>query len=111
MKKRPTVITVVCVIGFAAFAVNVFYVSSLYPLMTATYGDWYGPVWVISLGLTVTALIGYWMMKRWGVFLYAGGFLVGTIVGLVSGIPFTLIGVLVPTGISLVGFVNFKKMT
>ena len=110
MKQRPTLITVVCIIGFVSFGLAAFAVPSFYGRLTATYGAWYGPVWVASLCLTVAALIGYWMMKKWGVYLYTVAFLAGTILGVVKGIPFTLLGVVVPIGICAIGFLNLKKM-
>lgn len=110
MTQRPTLITVVCIIAFVSFLLGVLAMPSIYGRLTATYGAWYGPVWIASLCLSVAALIGYWMMKRWGVYLYTAAFLGGTILGVVKGMPFTLLGVVVPIGVCAVGFLNLKKM-
>ena len=67
--QRPLAITVVCIIGFLVFGLSLFTVPALYGALIATYGAWYGPFWLASLALTLASLIGYWLMKKWGVFL------------------------------------------
>lgn len=109
--NRPTSITVLCVIIFIAFVFGGISLAGFYGLLTSLYGDWYGPFWIATLLLTLVSLVGFWRMKRWGVYIYVGLFVVGTAVGLIMGIPFTLIGVIVPMAISILGIVNLKKMT
>ena len=110
-QKRPLAITIVCVIGFLAFGLSLFTVPTLYGALTATYGAWYGPFWLASLALTLASLIGYWLMKKWGVFLYIGTFIAGAAVGVLQGIPFTLLGLVVPLLVSVLGLVYLRRMT
>jgi len=49
-------------------------------------------------------------MQRWGLYIYVAMFVVGTVVGLMAGIPFTIVGVLVPLVVIAVGITYWKKM-
>ena len=109
-QNRPLAITVICIIGFLGFGLSLFTMPALYGTLTATYGAWYGPFWVASLALTLVSLIGYWLMKKWGVFLYIGTFIAGTAVGVLQGIPFTPLGLVVPLLISALGLVYLRRM-
>jgi hypothetical protein len=108
--QRPMIITISCTIGFVVFGLSTLTIPSMYGMITAAYGDWYGPVWLLFLGLTLASLIGYWRMKRWGVFLYVGAFIVGTAAGILLGLPFTIPGVIVPALISALGLAYLRRM-
>jgi hypothetical protein len=108
--KRPTAITVVCIIGFVSFGLSLLAIPSLLGRMTSAYGAWYGPFWLVSVALTIVSLIGLWRMKKWGVYLYTALFALGTVVGLVAKLPFTVLGVVVPLVIIGLGFANIKQM-
>lgn len=109
--NRPTPITVTCVTIFVVFIFGATSMAWFYGPLTSLYGEWYGPFWIASLLLSLVSLIGFWQMKRWGVYTYIGMFVGGTAVGLVMGIPFTIIGLIVPLAISILGIANLKKMT
>ena len=109
-QNRPLAITIICIIGFLGFGLSLFTMPALYGTLTATYGAWYGPFWVASLALTLVSLIGYWLMKKWGVFLYIGTFIAGSVVGVLQGIPFTALGLAVPLLISVLGLVYLRRM-
>ncbi len=108
--QRPRIITIACIVGFVVFGLSLFGLPTMYTMLTAAYGDWYGPIWLLSLGLTFASLIGYWRMKRWGVLLYVGAFIVGTAVGILLGLPFTIPGVIVPALISALGLAYLRRM-
>ena len=110
-QKRPLVITIVCVIAFLALGFSVFMLPSLYRTLTMTYGSWYGPVWLASLVLSVASLIGYWRMKKWGVFLYIGTAVTSMMLGLQQGLPFTWVGLAAPLLVSMLGLVYLRRMT
>ena len=110
-QNRPLAITIVCIIGFLAFGLSLFTVPTLYGALTATYGAWYGPFWVASLALSLVSLIGFWLMKKWGVFLYIGMFIAGSVVGVLQGIPFTPLGIVVPLLISALGLFYLRRLS
>lgn len=74
------------------------------------YGAWYVGMWFASLIATAALAISYWRMERWGLYVYSGMFVVGTIVGLLTNLPFTVLGVLIPLMIIAVGFAYFSKL-
>ena len=107
---RPVPITIICIIGIAIVLLSLPSFPRMARILKEVYGDLYVLFWVTSLFITVTSLIGYWLMRRWGVYLYAATFVIGTAYGLVAGIPFTLGGVLVPIGISAIGIAYIRRM-
>jgi hypothetical protein len=108
--NRPASITVVCIIGFLSFGLSLLAIPSLLGRTASTYGPGYVPFWLISVTLTVVSLIGMWKMRRWGVYLYAGLFALGVVVGLVFKLPFTVLGVVVPLAIIGLGFAHIRDM-
>ena len=114
MDKRPTALTVICIIFFVTAGFGVLMIPFVLPKLNAVYGSWYGPYFLISFVLTVISMIGIWRMKKWGLYLYLVLFLVGIIIGIVAKVHFTLptlLGVIVPIVIIAVGLANLKKMT
>lgn len=55
-------------------------------------------------------MVGYWRMRRWGVYLYAAGFAVGTLFGILTRVPFTVIGTVVPILVVAVGVFYYRRM-
>ncbi|RIK34798.1 MAG: hypothetical protein DCC55_32315 [Chloroflexi bacterium] len=109
-QDRPLSITIVCIIGFVAFGLSVFSVPMMYGTITAAYGVWFGPIWLVSLAVTLASLIGYWQMKKWGVYLYLAAFISGTVMGILFGLPFTVVGVVAPLLISALGLAYLRRM-
>lgn len=110
-QKRPLAITIICLIAFLALGVSLFMLPSLYRTLTTTYASWYGPVWLASLALSVVSLIGYWRMKKWGVFLYILTAVGSTVIGLQQGLPFTWLNLAAPLLVSILGLVYLRRMT
>ena len=63
------------------------------------------------LVLSVASLIGYWRMKKWGVFLYIGTAVTSMMLGLQQGLPFTWVGLAAPLLVSMLGLVYLRRMT
>ena len=107
---RPILITIICVIGIGAVLLSLPAIPRMATVLRESYGAWYVVVWVISLLITVVSLVGYWLMRRWGVYLYVTTFVAGTALGLAAGLPFTLPSVIVPLAISAIGAAYFRRM-
>ncbi len=65
--KRPTLITLVCVLGFSWI---VFSFPSVFSPSVKKLGDWYPALFGLLVAASFIAYIGVWHMKRWGVQLY-----------------------------------------
>lgn len=107
---RPLPITALCVLVGVALLATLVRVPVVVPALIAAYGAWYIAVWGGSLVALGAAAIGYWRMRRWGVYVYAAAFVVGTTIGLAAGIPFTTAGVLVPLAIIALGAAYLPRM-
>lgn len=109
-RERPTIITIFCIVAFIAFALSLLSLPTMLGAFSEAYGAWYVPTWLASLVLTCISIIGYWQMRKWGVYLYTTVFVLGIGVGLISGLPFTIVGTVVPMLIIAIGFYYQKRM-
>lgn len=108
--QRPLAITLFCIVGIAIIVSSLTVVSIISELFTEKVGAWYAPFLIVSHLITLVCLIGYWMMKRWGVYLYTAIFVVGTGVSLFFGIPVPIPGFIVPILVIALGFAYIKRM-
>jgi hypothetical protein len=108
---RPLAVTIVAVVLCLSIAGSLFVASDLIPTFAKAYGSWYVPVWFTSLAVMLLAAVGYWRMRRWGVYLYAVAFALGTLLGVIAGLPFTITSVLVPMVVIGIGVVYFVRMS
>lgn len=67
--KRPTIITIICIIGFLWI---VFTFPGMFSPATKKLGDWVPAVYGFIIALSFISYIGVWHMKRWGVEMYIG---------------------------------------
>jgi len=106
---------------FVTFALNLMLLPAAAGSLSETYGIWYVLFWITSSVITLVCMIGYWRMRRWGVYLYAAGFVIGVPIRFILGEfdaqlqeafanSFTGAAVLVPLLVILVGFLYFKRM-
>jgi hypothetical protein len=112
VKKRPTIITVFCVIGFIGvpFVFGGLLIPSARELLIQQYGFSFVPITVLSSLLGLIGLIGYWKMRKWGVYFYSAMAIISIGYGLIVGIP-GILGYILPLVILGLGFANLKKMT
>lgn len=74
---RPLPITILCLILFIAIVLGLISVLGSLSLGIFSAGR---ILWILIANLiTLVSVIGLWQMKRWGVYLYLGGYLVGVI--------------------------------
>ncbi len=109
--RRPVVITVFCILGMGIMLLSLLAAPQMVKLLKESIGPWYVPIWIASVVITIVSLIGYWLMRRWGVYLYTATFIAGTVFGLIFGIPFSVPGLLVPFVVIALGFSYFRRMT
>ena len=111
--KRPVIITIICILGFlgALMMLLTLLNPSARTQMIQETGVIIIPFLMSIFIFWVAGLIGYWKMKRWGLYLYTvmaiisigGGFLLNLKTGLFSYImPIIVIGI---------GLIYFDRMT
>lgn len=67
VRKRPVLITVVCIIGFIWI---VFSLPAVFSPSVKKLGDWYPALFGLIVASSFIAYIGVWHMKRWGASLF-----------------------------------------
>ncbi|SRR5216684_6572167 len=110
--KRPTLITVLCIIGFIGVPVVLaaLVIPTARDLLIQQYGVPFVPITLFLGVLGFAGLVGYWKMRKWGVYLYTTMAVLSIGYGLIVGISANL-GYILPLVIVAVGFANLKTMT
>ena len=72
-RKRPVLLTIVCVLGFIWI---VFSFPGVFAPSLKKMGDWYPAIFGILVAASFISYIGLWYMKRWGVQLFVISFFV-----------------------------------
>jgi len=104
--KRPGIITAICIIGFiGALAAVPFVFSDL----SKQIGAWYPPYLAFSAVVGFVCMIGLWMMKKWGIIIYAAFCGVNQVVLLAFGI-WNIFALIIPGIVIAVAFSKYKLM-
>ena len=103
-KKRPTAITVLCILGIFGAVVSV---PIIFSKLAGRIGGWYPPFLAISSINGIICMVGFWKMKKWAVYLYISFFIAAELIMMSMGV-FKILSLLMPTiviGI-LLNFIN-----
>ncbi|MES2394672.1 MAG: hypothetical protein V4549_01635, partial [Bacteroidota bacterium] len=73
IRKRPKLITFVCVLGFTWI---VFSFPAVFSPSVKKLGDWYPALFGLIVAVSFISYIGVWHMKRWGVSLFVVSFFI-----------------------------------
>lgn len=73
IRKRPKLLTFVCVLGFTWI---VFSFPAVFSPSVKKLGDWYPALFGLIVAVSFISYIGVWHMKRWGVNLFIVAFFV-----------------------------------
>ena len=82
VRKRPIVISIICVLGFIVSAGQI--IAFSYPGIRAV-GKWYPVVYGFLVAFRFMSLVGIWHMKKWGAELFAYAVLVKFIIQMLVG--------------------------
>jgi len=77
VKKRPPLLTIVCVLGYVWI---VFSLPGVFSTAIKKLGDWYPALFGLLVALSFISYVGVWHMKRWGVNLFIITFFIKEIV-------------------------------
>ncbi|MGQ0828589.1 MAG: hypothetical protein ACT4ON_09360 [Bacteroidota bacterium] len=73
IKKRPLLLTIVCVLGYIWI---VFSLPGVFSPAIKKLGDWYPALFGLLVATSFISYVGVWHMKRWGVNLFSITFFV-----------------------------------
>src|SRR5690554_4114729 len=104
--KRPTAITVICVIGIIG---SLFTIPLFFTDIAAQVGDWYPPYLGFSTLIGFICMIGLWKMKKWAAYTYTGFVALNQIVLILTG-TWSLMALLIPTIVVGIALSHLNKM-
>lgn len=67
IRKRPVLLTVVCILGYIWI---VFSLPGVFSPAVKKLGDWYPALFGLLVAASFISYVGVWHMKRWGVNLF-----------------------------------------
>lgn len=105
-KKRPTAITVICVIGFIGAA---FTIPMVFSDIARQVGNWYPPYLGFSAVVGLFCMIGFWKMKKWAAYTYTGFVALNQVVLLAMGV-WSIMAIIIPGIIIGIALTHLEKM-
>lgn len=105
-KKRPGLITAICIIGFIG---TLFSIPLIFSDIAKTIGSWYPPYLAFSTIVGLVCMIGLWMMKKWGIITYTAFVGINQVVLMVMGV-WNVFALIIPGIVVAIGFSKFKEM-
>ena len=107
-KKRPTEITVICILGLIGALITIPIIFS--PTIMQQLPNWYPPYLGFSALVGFACMVGFWFMKKWAVYVYAGLAIINQVILLSMG-SWNIFGLLIPAIIVFFTAKNLSKMT
>jgi hypothetical protein len=102
---RPIAITVLCVLS----AIGVlFVIPVLFTQAAWSIGAWYPPYLAVSAVVGGACAVGFWLMRRWALYLYTAMFVVNQVVLLMMGV-WSLLALIIPAVVVGIGFYYYSR--
>jgi hypothetical protein len=105
--KRPTSITVICVIGFVGALISL---PLIFSPIAQQIGSWYPPYLGFSSVVGLVCMVGLWTMKKWAAYGYTGFVALNQIVMLAMGV-WNVLALLIPAVVIFFALKNVSKMS
>ena len=105
-KKRPTAITVICVLGFIGAA---FSIPLIFSDIAGKVGNWYPPYLGLSCIIGFVCMVGLWKMKKWASYTYTGFVGLNQIVLFTMGV-WNIMTLIIPAIVVAVSLAYIKNM-
>ncbi|WP_035091036.1 hypothetical protein [Aquimarina macrocephali] len=105
-KKRPTAITVICVLGFIGAA---FTIPMIFSDIAGQVGSWYPPYLGLSAVIGLVCMLGLWKMKKWAAYMYTGFVALNQIVLLAMGV-WNIMALIIPGIVIGIALAHINKM-
>ena len=110
--KRPTSITIICVIGNLGMliAVPLIFSPIAQQIVAQQIGSWYPPYLGFSSVIGLVCMVGLWMMKKWAAYTYTGFVALNQIVLLAMG-AWNVLALLIPAVVIFFALKHVSKMS
>ena len=106
VRGRPVPITIICVISAIGL---VFAIPLIFSDAARAIGAWYPPFLAIATVIGAICTVGFWLMKKWSVYLYTAMFVVNQVVMILMGV-WTIQGLLLPAIVVVIAFAYLPRM-
>jgi hypothetical protein len=106
VRGRPVPITIICVLSAIGLA---FAIPLIFSDVARAIGAWYPPFLAIATIVGAICTVGFWLMKKWSVYLYTAMFVVNQVVMIVMGI-WTILALLLPAIVVVIAFAYLPRM-
>jgi len=103
---RPIPITVICVVCAIG---ALFVIPILFSEAARAIGAWYRPCLALSGIIGAVCTVGFWLMRRWALYLYTAMFVVNQILLLAMGV-WTISALILPAIVVATGFAYASRM-
>lgn len=105
-KKRPTAITVICIIGFVG---AILAIPMIFSDIARQVGSWYPSYLGLSSVIGLICLIGLWKMKKWAAYTYTGFVALNQVVLLAMGV-WSIMALIIPSIVIGIALAHVNKM-
>lgn len=106
LSKRPFAMTAICVLSGMGI---VFTIPLIFSETATSIGAWYPPFLAASSAVGAACTVGFWLMRKWAVYLYAGFLCLTQIVLLAMGV-WSIVALLIPLAVVIIGFIYLPRM-
>jgi hypothetical protein len=104
--RRPIAMTAICVVSGLGI---LFTIPLIFSEAAASIGAWYPPFLAASAAVGAACTVGFWLMRRWAVYLYTGVLCLSQIVLLAMG-AWNIVALLIPPAVVIIGFIYLPRM-
>ncbi len=104
--KRPIAMTAICVLSGIGI---LFTLPLIFSEAAASISAWYPPFLALSSAAGAACTVGFWLMRRWAVYLYTGVLCLTQIVLLAMG-AWSIVALLIPLAVVIIGFIYLPRM-
>jgi hypothetical protein len=104
--RRPIAMTAICVVSGLGI---LFTIPLIFSEAAASIGAWYPPFLAASAAVGAACTVGFWLMRRWAVYLYTGVLCLSQIVLLAMG-AWNIVALLIPLAVVMIGFIYLPHM-
>ena len=104
--RRPIAMTAISVVSGLGI---LFTIPLIFSEAAASIGAWYPPFLAASAAVGAACTVGFWLMRRWAVYLYTGVLCLSQIVLLAMG-AWNIVALLIPLAVVMIGFMYLPHM-
>ena len=104
--RRPIAMTAICVLSGMGI---LFTIPLIFSEASASIGAWYPLFLAASAAVGAACTVGFWLMRRWAVYLYTGVLCLSQIVLLAMG-AWNIVALVIPLAVVMIGFIYLPHM-